>query len=101
MVIHLPYEYDDNLENVNEHLSKMAVYIDIIDSTLIVTMVGEFTGDISRKSAFGDLLCDFLSQSHDVVIYHSHPFCDVYLLLRSWPSSDYFRSLSACGCRYV
>ena len=35
-------------------------------------------------------LLPILSQSHEVFVSHSRPFCDVCHPLRSWPSSAYF-----------
>ena len=35
-------------------------------------------------------LLPILSQSHEVFVSHSRPFCDICHPIRSWPSSAYF-----------
>ena len=47
--VYLPYECEENRERFIDYMSKIAVYVDSINS-LCVTITGDFNADISKKS---------------------------------------------------
>jgi exonuclease III len=61
--VYLPYECQSNVENYNDCLAKLALYVDNINSTCIY-IVGDFNADLSKESSFGSILAAFCEDNN-------------------------------------
>ena len=65
--VYLPYECVDNRDDYSDCLAKLNVIIENINSTCI-TVIGDFNANLSKQSAFGDMLLNFCSDNnYDIV----------------------------------
>ena len=82
--VYLPYESEEKRDRFNDYMAKTAIYVDTINSTC-VTIIGDFNGDISKKSVFGNIykFLDFCNEYSLSIYDKDNLMIDTYMYVSS------------------
>ena len=87
--VYLPYECMDNHDMYMDYLSKIAVFTAGINSTCIF-IVGDFNADLSKRSPFGSILCDFCHDNSFTIADKEYLPADTYSYVSSaWGTTSW------------